>query len=92
YRPGDLAIFNASLLYHTVTPWESLPMRPTDVVPPGRVGTVMFNPRTSVAILKDKPPGWAMKTALGRLPSSAPGYYIPEDSSESEGYESEEPF
>ncbi|KAL0061160.1 hypothetical protein AAF712_012030 [Marasmius tenuissimus] len=91
YAPGDVAIFYASLLFHTVTPWEAKPMKATDVVTPGRVGTVMFNPEGAVDVLKDKPKGWGMSTVFGKLPSSKPCRLEEEEVDEEEGYESEEP-
>ncbi|KAL0057307.1 hypothetical protein AAF712_016061, partial [Marasmius tenuissimus] len=72
YAPGDLAIFYASLLFHKVMKWKTPKMKKDDVVAPGRVGVVMFNPSASVEELKDKEAKHSERTMFGRLPNIAP--------------------
>ncbi|KAK7018053.1 hypothetical protein VNI00_018426 [Paramarasmius palmivorus] len=71
YNPTTVAAFCASRLFHTVGEWSALPMKLSDTTTPGRVGTVFYFPQTSLDILKDKPPQWAINTAFGRFPSMA---------------------
>ena len=66
YKPGDVIIFMAGALYHSVTPWVPLPAEKTDLCTPGRIGHVFFFPQKSYDTLEDKPAGWS-KTTNGGL-------------------------
>ncbi|KAG7085421.1 hypothetical protein E1B28_002982 [Marasmius oreades] len=44
YRPGDLLLINAKLIWHTVTEWKAVTMHKDDTTTPGCVGSVFFLP------------------------------------------------
>lgn len=60
--------FHSSEIYHKVAPFIShvYTSEKKENLTPGRIGTVMFFPKNSYDILKDKPPGWGRKTHFGR--------------------------
>ncbi|KAK1230754.1 hypothetical protein PQX77_006146 [Marasmius sp. AFHP31] len=71
YKPGTVIAFRASKIFHTIGKWEALPMKATDGISPGRIGTVFYFPESSLKEMRDKEPGWALSTNYGRTPSSA---------------------
>ncbi|KAL0577478.1 hypothetical protein V5O48_004502 [Marasmius crinis-equi] len=73
YSPGDLAIFYAGLIFHKVATWKARKMKTDDIVAPGRVGMVMFNPAASVEVLNNKEAKFSEKTMYGKLPTTNPG-------------------
>jgi hypothetical protein len=69
YSPGDFCIFFSSDIYHKVAPFTPLPQtadQAADNITPGRIGSVFFFPKNSLAILRGKPKRWAYRTAFGR--------------------------
>ncbi|KAK1222916.1 hypothetical protein PQX77_014193 [Marasmius sp. AFHP31] len=71
YKPSTVIAFRASKIFHVVGDWESPPMKATDSIPPGRIGTVFYFPELSLKTLRGKEPGWALNTNYGRTPSSS---------------------
>lgn len=71
YGVGQVAIFYASQLLHKVAAWKPPPKGLNDQHTPGRIGNVFFFPRVSLELLEHKPPGWAVRTGLGRYPDSS---------------------
>ncbi|KAG1769692.1 hypothetical protein EV702DRAFT_954947, partial [Suillus placidus] len=65
YRPGEVIILMAGALYHAIGKWAPLEGTFPHGITPGRVGNVFFFPHKSYEVLKDKPAGWAFKTAGG---------------------------
>lgn len=69
YAPGNFCIFYSSVIFHKVTLFIPLPQtieQAADDITPGRIGSVFFFLKASLAILKGKPKGWDYTTAFGR--------------------------
>ncbi|KAJ8509050.1 hypothetical protein ONZ45_g8719 [Pleurotus djamor] len=67
YRPGDIIIFFAGLLYHSVGLWKgTTSRRARHGLTPGRIGHVHFFHRGAFELLKDKSPGWVVRTCAGK--------------------------
>jgi len=67
YGPGDVIIFMAGALYHSVTPWKPTPQAQGDPCTPGRIGHVFFFPEKSYVALHNKKKGWAKRSGGGSL-------------------------
>ncbi|KAF8057189.1 hypothetical protein FPV67DRAFT_1430549, partial [Lyophyllum atratum] len=70
YRLGHMCFFAASKIFHAVARWTPKEAKPGDELTPGRIGTVFFTPSLTLETMKDKEPGWSVKTAMGRAPDA----------------------
>ncbi|KAG1733225.1 uncharacterized protein EDB91DRAFT_1031608, partial [Suillus paluster] len=68
YHPGDVLIFRAGDLYHSIGNWESEGGVTKGGIMPGHVGNVFFSPAHSVNFLKNQGRRWMKRTAGGALP------------------------
>jgi hypothetical protein len=64
YDPGDVIIFMAGAIFHSVTPWTATPMKEGSPCTPGRIGHVFFFPARSY---RGKEKGWSSQTNGGLL-------------------------
>jgi len=69
YGSGSVCIFYSSWIYHKVSHFvpdvQTLEQKEKNITP-GRVGTVLFFPKTSFDILKGKPAKWGKTTDYGQ--------------------------
>ena len=67
YNPGDVIIFMAGALFHSVTPWTPTPMKEGSPYTLSHIGHAFFFPERSYNTLKDKRKGWSDDTNGGLL-------------------------
>lgn len=70
YKPGDVIIFRAGLLYHSVGRWYPMDGVGPENVTPGRIGHVFFSPEKSLDTLRGRSKGWGKDTLFGRRSES----------------------
>jgi hypothetical protein len=84
YRPGDVIIFRSKALYHGVTTWVPTGDINQFGITPGRVAHVLYTKISAVEQAKDRLPGWARTTNMGREPDIVRDK-VPEDFPEEGG-------
>ena len=87
YGPGDVIIFMAGALFHSVTEWEPTEAEDMEGCTPGRIGHVFFFPEKTYTTLEEKERGWAEKTCGGLLPETAIATNDPSEEASSNGAE-----
>lgn len=68
YSVGHMVMTFTDRCFHQVNTWTPSMGSPDDSLTPGHIGVVGFFPAATLAYLKDKPPHWAIDTALGQHP------------------------
>src|ERR1700677_3012226 len=71
YKPGNIHIFFAGSIYHTVGCWTPLPGVGSDGITPGRIGNIFFSPKSAMKVLAGKPRGWRNNTFSSLWPSTS---------------------
>ncbi|KDQ49258.1 hypothetical protein JAAARDRAFT_51809 [Jaapia argillacea MUCL 33604] len=81
YKPGHVALFMSSSLYHSIGDWKAVGQKSVNDVTPGRIGHVFFTHSATLKLLQDKPPGWNINTLSGNRPPALPIWEDPKGKS-----------